>query len=133
MTQFFTRLIVAAIFVFMTVSSPLHAHVLPSQGRVAAAETIAALETGGMDEACAKAMAEAAAADHSGDKHHEGKSSACCDNGCNCPVSHCANMAASISCGSFSLIEHGERLVPEGSSQDLPSYLSDTLKRPPRA
>ncbi|WP_157138882.1 hypothetical protein [Asticcacaulis biprosthecium] len=133
MTQFLTRLIVGAIFVFMTVSSPLHAHVMPSQGTVAAVETMAAMDANGMDEACAKAMAEAVAADHSGDKHHEEKSSACCDTGCSCPLSHCANMAACVSCGSFSLIEHGERLVPEGSSQDLPSYLSDTLKRPPRA
>jgi hypothetical protein len=133
MTRFLTRLIVAAIFVFMTISSPLHAHVMPSQGAVAAAETMAAIDTSGMDEACAKAMAEAAAADHSSDKHNEKSRGACCDVGCNCPVSHCASIAACISSGSLSLIQHGESMIPEGSSQDLPSYLSYTLKRPPRA
>ena len=133
MAQVLTRLIVAAIFVLMTISSPLHAHVMPSQGAVTAVDTIAALDTSGMDEECAKAMAAAAASDLSGDNHHEKDGGACCDVGCNCPVSHCASVAACISSGSLSLIQHGESSIPDGSTQVLPSYLSYTLKRPPRA
>jgi hypothetical protein len=129
MAQFLTRLMVGAIFVFVTISSPLHAHVMPSQGAFTAAETTAAMDKSGMDEACAKAMAEA---DHSGDKHHKKDGGTCCDTGCNCPVSHCTSMAACISSGSLSLIQRDVRLILVGMTQNLPSYLSYTLKRPPR-
>jgi hypothetical protein len=127
MAKVLTRLLMGLIFVFVTISSPLHAHAMtqPPATEVAAHH----MDMSAMDEACAKAMAAAAAEDAMA--HDEGGD--CCDVGCKCPLSHCPATPVALFSEAFTLVFHGRAVTPEPTQDILPASLADTLKRPPRA
>lgn len=134
MAKVWTRLLMGLVFVFVTMTSPLHAQASAGHDRSpqATAETTA---MPGMDAACTKAMTVQAAKDkvsqtkkavgHMGDN--------CCSDGCNCPLSHCPATPALLTFGLPTVFHREASSIFGGSDPALPSYLADTLKRPPRA
>jgi hypothetical protein len=137
MAKVLTRLLMGLIFVFVTISSPMHAHAMPTEPAIADATDAAAatpdMEMSAMDEDCAKAMAAAAAAEDVKTHDTGSKGSDCCDVGCKCPLSHCPATPVALFSDGFELVYHGRVATSEPAQDILPSYLADTLKRPPRA
>ncbi len=87
----------------------------------------------GMSAECAKAMSAQAAKDSPSKKQTGHTGGGCCANGCSCPLSHCP-ATPSLVTYVLPYVFHAEKSVLDGqSAQALPSYLADTLKRPPRA
>eukprot|EP01042_Synura_sphagnicola_P033725 gene33725-43288_t len=97
MVKLWTRLLMGLVFVFVTISSPLHARTIHPE---MTAHTFAISST--MDADCARAMA----AQHTAPQFKSlakslAKSPAqtdggCCTDGCNCPLSHCPATEAVI-------------------------------------
>lgn len=134
MTKVWTRLLMGLVFVFVTMTSPLHAQAsVAGQDRhpQAAAEAMA---MPGMDTACAKAMMAQTAKDKVSKNKSAGQvTGGCCSNGCACPLSHCP-ATPSLLTYILPVVFHREVSSMFGRSEPaLPSYLADTLKRPPRA
>jgi hypothetical protein len=131
----------ALIFVFATISSPLHAQAMTGMSHAAPAQAAAKAsmqvdgQMDGMSEECAKAMAaQAAKADTAKTQKHGSMdhSGGCCSDGCNCPLSHCPAtppmLAAFVSIG----LGNRDQIAAGFTQQSVKSYLADTLKRPPR-
>lgn len=131
MAKVLTRLLMGMIFVFVTISSPLHAHAM-TQGPASEAATHD-MDLSAMDEDCAKAMAASAQAAEEAKTHDGGHKGDCCDVGCKCPLSHCPATLLGLVADVSELIFHGKVITPQPEEDILPAYLSDTLKRPPRA
>lgn len=130
MAKVLTRLLMGMIFVFVTISSPLHAHAMvPAPSSEA---TTHEMDMSAMDEDCAKAMAKAAAATEDVQTRNGGHKGDCCDVGCKCPLSHCPATATALQTDVFELVIHGKAVAPAPEETILPAYLADTLKRPPR-
>jgi hypothetical protein len=117
------------IFVFATISSPVHAQAAPGKTH----ETPAVMHMDGMSDACAKAMAadtarakphKSAPAEHSG---------GCCSNGCNCPLSHCPATPSMLAAATPAPFHAGSAMLGDRGSQTLVSFHADTLIRPPKA
>ena len=134
MAKVWTRIVLALIFVFATISSPFHAraHVQAHIQTVSVDQPVAAHGAmPGMSDDCAKAMSAAAqkakpaqkAPDHSG---------GCCANGCNCPLSHCPATLAVIGSDIVALPPVSTSARTEMSDLALASNPSGKLKRPPR-
>lgn len=142
MAKLWARMVMGLIFVFVTISSPLHAQAMPMAEMTApTASEPAATEhqmvMAGMSEDCAKAMAADMAADtHAKSKPANapmGHGNGCCSYGCNCPLSHCSATPPALAFDTFAL-PHVEAAVGLTSdTQTLRSFLADTLKRPPKA
>lgn len=128
MAKYWARIVMGLIFVFATISSPLHAQAMPVKSH-----DMAAAHMDHMSEACAKAMAAQAAkakphkpapADHSG---------GCCSNGCNCPLSHCPTTPPLLAAEIAAPLHAGTTIAPDREGRTLVSLHGDTLIRPPRA
>lgn len=132
MTTFITRLLMGLVFVFTTMSTPLYASVMPGHMNHGLTPASVTVDTDGMDEECAKAMASAAQED-ADSKQRNNTGGECCEVGCKCPQSHQSNSALGVISNGFELFVSGDKIVPEGKDDVLPSYLSGILKRPPRA
>jgi hypothetical protein len=141
MAKLWARMVMGLIFVFVTISSPLHAQAMPMTGMpVHAASTPATAQQmvmAGMSEDCAKAMAaEVAANDHAKFKPAKapaGHGKDCCSDGCTCPLSHCPATPPALGFESFVLLPVEETSSLVADTQTLRSYLADTLRRPPKA
>jgi hypothetical protein len=131
MAKVLTRLLMGMIFVFVTISSPLHAHAM-TQGPASEAAT-RDMDMSAMDEDCAKAMAAAAQAAEEAKTHDGGHKGDCCDVGCKCPLSHCPATLPGLVADFSDLVSHGKAIIAAPEESILPDYLDDTLKRPPRA
>lgn len=133
MTKVWTRLLMGLVFVFVTITSPLHALSMTANAHQTAQITSEA-SMPGMSTECAKAMAAQAAKDAPAKSKQAGHmGGGCCSNGCNCPLSHCP-ATPSLLTYLLPAVFHIETSSLDGqSAQALPSYLADTLKRPPRA
>ena len=122
----------AMIFVFVTISSPMHARAMPMH-HDAASTPAASMNMEGMSEDCAKAMMAEAAKAKPQKPQSQGHSGGCCSDGCNCPLSHCPATPPLLA-SAISVEFHVEPSIrPAYAEQWLKSYLADTLKRPPRA
>ncbi|CAM3168397.1 hypothetical protein [Asticcacaulis taihuensis] len=140
MLKLWTRLIVGLIFVFVTISAPMHAAAMGVMHEAASASTAPAAmpEMSGMSDACAKAMAAQMSAETSDakakpSKAPKGHANGCCSEGCNCPLSHCPATAPILALAEYTIL-HVEPMTGIGTeTQTLRSYLVETLKRPPRA
>lgn len=127
MAKHWARIVMGLIFVFATISSPLHAKAMPAalHGVSAPAAPMASMPMAGMGDACAKTKShKPATADPSG---------GCCSSGCNCPLSHCPAtppiLAAMVSAPFFD----GTPIGADPVSQTPVSFHTETLIRPPRA
>lgn len=132
MAKVLTRLLMGLIFVFVTISSPLHANAMSTEPPVSEGAAHV-MDMSGMDEDCAKAMAAADAAKDMKAHDTSQKGGDCCDVGCKCPLSHCPATPVALFSDAFELIFHGQAVTSEPAQDILPAYLADTLKRPPRA
>jgi len=142
MAKLWARMVMGLIFVFVTISSPLHAQAMPMAEMTApTASEPAATEhqmvMAGMSEDCAKAMAADMAADtHAKSKPANapmGHGNGCCSDGCSCPLSHCPATPPMLAFESLALLHVEQASSRAADTQTLRSYLADTLKRPPRA
>jgi hypothetical protein len=133
MTKVWTRLLMGLVFVFVTITSPLHAQAMAANTQQHA-QPAAEVSMPGMSAECAKAMAAQTAKDSPSKSKPAGHmGGGCCSNGCSCPLSHCP-ATPSLLTDLIPAIFHMEELVVDRqSAYALPSYLADTLKRPPRA
>lgn len=133
MTKVWTRLLMGLVFVFVTITSPLHVQAMAANAHQTV-QAAAEASMPGMSAECAKAMAAQAARDAPSKSKPAGHmSGGCCSNGCSCPLSHCP-ATPSLLTYLLPAVFHMEATVLNGqSAQALPSYLADTLKRPPRA
>ncbi len=138
MLKLWTRLMVGLIFVFVTISAPMHAAAMSvgPEDKVSTAGSAQSVmpEMAGMSDACAKAMA----AEHAHDKAKPAKAptghgKGCCAEGCNCPLSHCPATAPVLAPVGFAILHIEAANTGASKTQILRSYLADTLKRPPRA
>ncbi len=128
MAKHWARILTALIFVFATISAPLHANATSTPTPAPAAMHMDGQYIEGMSDACAKAMGMQAhkpvKADHSG---------GCCANGCNCPLSHCPATPPELWLAGFGIRRVEPAAGLPAKTQTLRSYLVETLKRPPRA
>jgi hypothetical protein len=132
MTKVWARLLMGLVFVFVTITSPLHAQAMSMK---ADARLQVAVEASmpGMSAECAKAMAAQSAKDTPAKKQSGHMGGGCCSNGCSCPLSHCP-ATPSLLTNVVPYVFHAEKsALGTLPAQALPSYLADTLKRPPRA
>lgn len=133
MARLWTRIVMAMIFVFVTISSPLHAQATPMHEHAAKQPAAQSMLMAGMSDACVKAMMAGAAKAKPHKSGMDGHSGGCCADGCNCPLSHCP-ATPPILAGGMPVEFHGEHaVVPADAQPSIKSYLADTLKRPPRA
>ncbi|MDI7774772.1 hypothetical protein [Asticcacaulis sp. EMRT-3] len=120
------------VFVFVTITSPLHATAMSlGQAHVPGAAQAASMP--GMSAECAKAMAAQAAKDSPSKKAAGHMGGGCCSNGCSCPLSHCPATPSLLTYLLPAVFQMETSSLDGQSAQALPSYLADTLKRPPRA
>ncbi|MGN6209432.1 hypothetical protein [Asticcacaulis sp.] len=129
MAKLWTRIVMALIFVFVTVSSPLHAQAMPAHP-VKAAATMA---MDGMSEDCAKAMAAQSAKAMTEKHRSSGHSGGCCADGCNCPLSHCPATPPMLAAVIAAPLHVDSTIVGDHEGQTLVSFHADTLIRPPKA
>ncbi len=133
MTKVWTRLLMGLVFVFVTITSPLHAQAMAVHARQTV-EANAEASMPGMSEACAKTMAAQAAKDAPAKSRPAGHmGSGCCSNGCSCPLIHCPATPSLLTYILPAVFQMETSTLSGQSTQALPSYLADTLKRPPRA
>ncbi len=138
MARLWARMLMGLIFVFVTISSPLHAQAMPTadmttHATVTPAATEQQMVMAGMSEDCAKAMA--AAETHAKSKPAKapmGHGKGCCSDGCNCPLSHCPATPPALALESFAVPHVESASTGAAESQTLRSYLADTLTRPPK-
>lgn len=146
MLKLWTRLVVGLIFVFVTISAPMHAAAMgvmhEAKADTASMTKAAMPDMTGMSDACAKAMAAQMAAQMAAENaHHKAKpakapnghAKGCCSEGCNCPLSHCPATAPMLALAGFAILHVEAATSSSSETQTLRSYLADTLKRPPRA
>lgn len=132
MTKVWTRLLMGLVFVFVTITSPLHAQAMAVKAHQSA-QTATEASMPGMSAECAKAMAAQASKDKPSKNTAGHMGGGCCSNGCSCPLSHCP-ATPSLLTYLLPAVFHIKTSSLDGQSvQALPSYLADTLKRPPRA
>jgi hypothetical protein len=128
MAKLWARIVMGLIFVFATISSPLHAQAASP----AEAHTPVAASMDGMSAACAKAMA-AEAGKTKMHKPAPGHAGGCCASGCNCPLSHCPATPPALAAALPAPAYDGAAVLAERTSATLVSVHADTLIRPPRA
>lgn len=130
MTKVWTQLLMGLVFVFVTMTSPLHAQTSVMEHD----HHLRATAMSGMDAACAKAMKAQIAKDKAS-KTQQGRHMAdgCCSNGCACPLSHCPATPALLTYSFPAVFHRVVSSIFDRSEPAPPSYLADTLKRPPRA
>ena len=135
MAKHWARIVMGLIFVFVTISSPLHAQAMPAMSHdvPAAAPSMALMHMDGMSDACAKAMMAQANAVKSNKPVKTDHSGGCCSNGCNCPLSHCPATPPALAVASLAMPRIEPAMAISVETQTLRSYLVETLKRPPRA
>lgn len=133
MTKVWTRLLMGLVFVFVTITSPLHAHAMATNAHQTV-QAAAEASMPGMSAECAKAMAgQAAKGSPTKSKSAGHMGGACCSNGCSCPLSHCPATPSLLTYLIQGVFHTEESVLDRQSAHALPSYLADTLKRPPRA
>ncbi len=130
MARFWARILMGLIFVFATISSPLHAQVMPSLEH--AAPGAISTSTDGMSAECAKAMAAdaARAKPHKSMPDHAG---GCCTDGCSCPLSHCPATPPMPAEAVPAPVHDGALVLAPPVSAVLASVHTDAPIRPPRA
>jgi hypothetical protein len=129
MANVWARILMGLIFVFATLSSPVHAQSAPMKAH----ETPAVMHVEGMSDACAKAMAADAAKAKPHKSAPADHSSGCCSNGCNCPLSHCPATPSLLAAVITAPFHAGSAILVDRESQTLVSFHTDALIRPPRA
>jgi hypothetical protein len=131
MTKVWTRLLMGLVFVFATITSPLHAQAMERHSQRTQATAEASMP--GMSAECAKAMAAQAAKDSPSKKAPGHMGGGCCSNGCSCPLSHCPATPSLLVYNLPAVFNMETSSMAGQRAQALPSYLADTLKRPPKA
>jgi len=129
MARLWTRIVMGLIFVFATISAPVHAQTMPGREPAAAVMSMA---IDGMSAECAKAMAAdaAKAKPHKTTPNH---AAGCCTDGCSCPLSHCPATPPMLASGVPAPFYDGGAVLIARVSAVLASVHTDTLIRPPRA
>ena len=135
MAKHWARILMGLIFVFTTISSPLHAkamsatsHPVPGADRPPVSMSMA-----GMGDACAKAMMVEAAKAKPRKPATTDPSCGCCANGCNCPLSHCPATPPLSAAMVPAPVFDGITVEADPVSRTPVSFHTETLIRPPRA
>lgn len=132
MTKAWTRWLMGLVFVFATITAPLHAQAMTAHsGHNGSA--MAQVSAAAMSADCAKAMKAQTARDISAKKASNPMDGGCCSYGCNCPLSHCPATPSALAAVLPVLFPMQTSAVEWLMARALPSRLADTQKRPPRA
>jgi len=123
MAKHWARIVMGLIFVFATISAPLHVRAAP----------VASMPMDGMSTACAKAMAAGTTKAKPSKQGAADPAGGCCADGCNCPLSHCPATPALPASGFSTPVHDGAAVRAEAAPRAIASFHTETLIRPPKA